>query len=117
MPIALKRMVSSTFTGNQILNSASAYLAMQKSDKNSLVTQAQAFYFEGYSNSAIDSDRLMQIWFKVKSYCAGSDVTVEQMQSVSAKYIVDNPQERNLPAFLLIINSLKKAFPCDEQKK
>jgi len=105
-------IVSTTFTGNQMLENASAYLAMQNINSVNSVTQTKALYFVGYVNAIIDSDKLIKIWYKTESYCTDNTITMEQLQSVVAKYIIDNPQERNLPTYIMAINALKKAFPC-----
>jgi len=44
--------------------------------------------------------------------CIGNSVTLDQMARVVGRYMVENPQQLNLPAFYLVSESLKDAFPC-----
>jgi hypothetical protein len=44
--------------------------------------------------------------------CIGNSVTLEQLARAVGRYLMENPQQLNLPAFYLVSESLKDAFPC-----
>ncbi|HMA89154.1 MAG TPA: Rap1a/Tai family immunity protein [Burkholderiales bacterium] len=44
--------------------------------------------------------------------CIDNSVTLDQIARVVGRYMIENPQELNLPAFYLVSESLKDAFPC-----
>jgi len=61
--------------------------------------------FRGYVSGVVDvgDGRL---------FCTGKGVTRGQYTAVVIKYIKENPEQWNLSASELVINGLKKAFPC-----
>ena len=47
-----------------------------------------------------------------KVMCIDNSVTLEQIARVVGRYMTENPQQINLPAFYLVGKSLQDAFPC-----
>jgi len=47
--------------------------------------------------------------------CLPDKVTVGQVRDVLIKYLKDHPEKRHLPAFVLVFNSQREAFPCEEK--
>jgi hypothetical protein len=49
--------------------------------------------------------------------CSGANVTGGQLRDIVKKFLENNPSERDLPAHLLVMISLGKAFPCKSKSK
>jgi len=50
--------------------------------------------------------------FGVLRFCLPDGVNLGQEQDVVIKWLTENPQERHLPASLVVISALAEAFPC-----
>lgn len=110
--------LSTTFDGNDLLPKAEAMIAIDKNFENSsLQDKADSVYFMGYFNAAIDVSSIIAATRNHRNYCINNNVSMKQMAVIAAKYIVDNPQIRHYPSFILIMNSLEKAFPCNNSNK
>jgi len=48
-----------------------------------------------------------------KIVCIDNAVTLEQMARVVGRYMIENPQQLDLPAIFLVRRSLQAAFPCN----
>jgi hypothetical protein len=48
--------------------------------------------------------------------CSGANVTGGQLRDIVRKFLENNPSERDLPAHLLVMIALGKAFPCEKRK-
>jgi hypothetical protein len=46
------------------------------------------------------------------SFCLPAEVTNGQVVKIFTKYLDDHPEELHEPAALLLVTSLRKAFPC-----
>lgn len=49
--------------------------------------------------------------------CSGANVTGGQLRDIVRKFLEENPNERDMPAHLLVMISLGKAFPCRSKSK
>jgi hypothetical protein len=49
-----------------------------------------------------------------QGYCLPEAVTNGQNRTVFVKYLEDHPEELHKPAAVLLIDSLRKAFPCEK---
>ena len=86
------------FDGNNLHN-----WLVQKEKSN--VPSYVSGLFDGYVAGVVDAgDGLV--------FCTGSGVTAGQNSAVVAKYINNNPEKWNKNADLLVVDALKKAFPC-----
>lgn len=47
-----------------------------------------------------------------KQICVPDNVTMKQAIGIVEKYMRDNPDKWNLPASILVENSLRQVFPC-----
>ena len=54
--------------------------------------------------------------FENEIICSGPNVTGGQLRDIVRKFLENNPSERDLPAHLLVMISLGKAFPCEKRK-
>jgi len=48
--------------------------------------------------------------------CSGANVTGGQVRDIVKKFLENNPSERDMPAHLLVMIALVKAFPCEKRK-
>jgi hypothetical protein len=55
---------------------------------------------------------MMQKSSVLRQPCPGKGVTNEQVVDVVVKWLEDHPENRELPAPYIIMESLNKAFPC-----
>jgi len=46
------------------------------------------------------------------SFCLPDQVTNDQIIKIFVKYLDDHPEELHQPASLLLVTSMRKAFPC-----
>jgi len=49
-------------------------------------------------------------------YCAPPNITIGQVVAIAHKYLKENPDKWNLPANILVAESLKNAWPCPKNK-
>jgi hypothetical protein len=45
--------------------------------------------------------------------CGSENVSIKQAAAIVAKYLKNNPERWNEPAYFLVSDALLKAFPCD----
>ena len=55
--------------------------------------------------------------FDGESICSGQQVTAGQTRDVVKKYLEENPAQRDLSAYILVLVALAKAFPCPKSKE
>ena len=55
--------------------------------------------------------------FDGESICSGANVTAGQLRDVVKKYLEDNPANRNISAYILVLVALATAFPCSKSKE
>jgi hypothetical protein len=53
----------------------------------------------------------------IKWYCAPEGVTLGQLIKVFLKYMDEHPEQLHEDASLMLLRSLRKAFPCKEWKQ
>ena len=81
------------FTGNDIMDSwNNKYF-----ESNSMIRG----YFAGVQDS-----------YNGVYFCVESEVKMSQAAEVVVKYMKENPEEWHKPGKILVIDALKKAFPC-----
>lgn len=72
----------------------------------------------GFVDGVVDSQDMweasdkMQNRSHVQSFCLPGKSTNGQLVRVFIKYLDDHPERLNEPAALLLVESLRKAFPC-----
>lgn len=70
-----------------------------------------SFYISGSAQTLIMHEDMESS--VLRQPCPGKGVTNEQIVDVVVKWLNDHPENRELPAPYIIMESLKKAFPCD----
>jgi len=95
------------WSGNQLLSYYRAYVSTSTSSGKSGDVASFALYL-GYIRGTYElltapPDATM---------CIDNSVTLKQIGDVVGRYMLENPQQLNLPAGMLVRKSLKDAFPC-----
>ena len=65
-----------------------------------------AGWYIGFVSGVTETGNIYQ------SFCLGENVSVAQSVAVVEKYLKEFPEKWNQPAHILVIDALKKAFPC-----
>lgn len=68
-------------------------------------------FCSGYIVAAIDMHGA-SLEKEQRLFCPPPEATGRQLRDVILKYFTDNPAERHEPAVFLIIEAMRKAFPC-----
>jgi Rap1a immunity proteins len=95
------------WSGKQLLPYYQAYESATAKRGRSTDVAGFALYL-GYIRGAYE----VLVTLPDKAMCIGNSVTIEQIARVVGHYMTENPQQLNLPAFYLVSESLKDAFPC-----
>ena len=110
MKVRMKQAVLALFL---ISNSGSLFAVLVDGNKLSEWSnnQDQAGFesglFEGYVAGVLDVGNNL-------IFCTTSDVKREQLNAIVAKFLKNNPEQWNEPASILVIDSIRSEFPCEE---
>jgi hypothetical protein len=69
-----------------------------------------SFYISGAAQTLVLNDDVESS--VLRQPCPGKGVTNEQIVDVVVKWLDDHPENRELPAPYIIMDSLTKSFPC-----
>jgi len=102
MAIFLVSNVNVAFAGFTDANELHQWLQEKENPNGSLLKSG---FFSGYVGGVVDvGDGIL--------FCTSSGVTRGQNSAVVAKFLKNNPEKWNQPADSLVIEAMKKAFPC-----
>lgn len=76
------------------------------SQKSTETNYMNASHYSGYVKGVHDALELSDV------ICPPDNVTVGQVNAIVAKFLNANPERWGKPAFFLVSQSLKGAFPC-----
>ena len=100
--IAACPAVSFALSGNTLYPSG-----VQFEKENPNFESAISYAFIGYVSGVIDS-------LDNTAFCLPITVTYPQAGSIVMKYLRNNPEQRDRMASKLVVEALKKPFPCSE---
>lgn len=66
----------------------------------------------GYVGGTLDTLRLYNAFQKPKQFCEVDGVEFEQLMAIIKKHFEDYPERLHFTASTLILEAMKKAFPC-----
>lgn len=108
--VGLFFLFSATSSNAYLLLGSELANQMKEYDKAEVSSKDTSYYevgqYIGFVAGVYDAYDLNEI------ICSGKNVTRGQVYAIVAKYLRNNPERWNEPAFFLVSDALKKAFPC-----
>jgi Ssp1 endopeptidase immunity protein Rap1a len=119
----LLALLSFALCGNAAAHATSGEEMLKKCKKIPDTASFDAGFCAGFVDAVLDT---LNMWeasdvFEKRShdkdvrFCLPEEVTNGQILLVFVKYLEDHPEELHKPANLLLIEALRKAFPCERQ--
>jgi hypothetical protein len=105
---------SATADGNKLLKACNSGLKVINKDKSlSNLEYVDAAFCAGLIQGVTDTNRILKLSGITPFYCVpGDKIDKSQATRIIVKYLRKHPKKLNLPESNLVIDALRKAFPC-----